>query len=481
MRVSVNGMTLQQVEVRPVAPERLMPLIGEERGAVFADLATAARALLAGRKVVNVNSTASGGGVAELLQTLLAYGRGAGVDGRWLVIEGSPRFFEITKRIHNHLYGTPGDGGPLGPDEHRDYEKTATSDIDEMFRIVFPGDIVLLHDPQTAALTTPLRGIGARVVWRCHVGVDRQNEHSERAWEFLRPYIDDADAFVFHRTSFAPKWIPDDRLFTIPPSIDPFAAKNAPIAVDAVMAALVRAGAVVGDPNGFNCPFTRRDGTLGHVEHTVDMLGTSPLPSMSVPVVLQVSRWDRLKDMPGVMRGFVNGGHAPPNAHLLLAGPDPRGVADDPEANEVLTECVAVWEGLTPGARQRIHLVCVPMDDGDEAATLVNALQRHATVVVQKSLAEGFGLTVAEAMWKGRPVVGSAVGGIVDQIVPDVTGMLLGDASDLDGFHQALCSMLHDVDAARVMGERGLERARAHYLPDRHLSDWAALFGVLGS
>jgi trehalose synthase len=474
-------MTLQQVEVRPVAPERLTPLIGEERGAAFADVATAARARLAGRKVVNVNTTATGGGVAELLQMLLAYGRGAGVDGRWLVIDGTPRFFEITKRIHNHLYGTAGDGGPLGRAEHRDYDKLGTADLDALFEFVFPGDIVVLHDPQTAALTAPLQGVGATVVWRCHIGIDQQNAYSEEAWDFIRPYMEDADAFVFHRMSFAPKWIPPERLVVIPPSIDPFASKNVAIEPDAIVAGLVRAGVVVGDANGYNCPFTRRDGTLGHVERCVDMLGTGPIPSLTVPVVLQASRWDRLKDMPGVMRGFANEGQSPPDAHLLLAGPDPRGVADDPEANAVLHECLDAWATLPPHVRERVHLACVPMDEVDEAATIVNVMQRHAAIVVQKSIAEGFGLTVAEAMWKSRPVVGSAVGGIADQILPGVTGELIDDPNDLDAFHRALCMLLEEPDLAREMGERGLERARAQYLPDRHLSDWAALFGAFAA
>jgi trehalose synthase len=209
------------------------------------------------------------------------------------------------------------------------------------------------------------------------------------------------------------------------------------------------------------------------------MLGTGMVPSLSVPVVLQASRWDRLKDMPGVMRGFANEGRVPADAHLVLAGPEARGVADDPEANDVLQECLALWHTLPPSAQERIHLACVGMDDGDEAATVVNALQRHATVVVQKSIAEGFGLTVAEAMWKTRPVIGSAVGGIADQIVPGVTGVLLPDAGDVEAFHRALCALLEAPETARAMGTRGLERARTQYLPDRHLSDWAALFDIL--
>ncbi len=143
---------LQEVDVRPLDPRQFEELIGPERAARFDRDATAARTLLAGRRVINVNSTSAGGGVAELLQTLLAYVRGVGIDARWVVIEGDPEFFEITKRIHNHLYGSSGDGGPLGPDEHRQYEQTMRRNAEELLAFLHPGDIVILHDPQTAGL-----------------------------------------------------------------------------------------------------------------------------------------------------------------------------------------------------------------------------------------------------------------------------------------------------------------------------------------
>ena len=153
-------MALQEVEVRAIAPGRLGSLLGPERAQRFETTAATARALLEGRAVVNVNSTATGGGVAELLQTLLAYARGAGVDVRWVVIEGDQRFFEITKRIHNHLYGTPGDGGPLGEAERRDYEKTLRRNLAGLLDLVRAGDVVVLHDPQTAGLAAAVRRAG---------------------------------------------------------------------------------------------------------------------------------------------------------------------------------------------------------------------------------------------------------------------------------------------------------------------------------
>jgi trehalose synthase len=469
---------LQTVAVRAIPPARLEPLIGPERSTEFARLTELVRGELAGRRVVNVNSTATGGGVAELLQTLLAYARGAGIDAEWLVIEGDPRFFEITKRIHNHLYGTRGDGGPLGDEEHRDYESTLSTSATELADHLRADDIVLLHDPQTAGVAPALRATGAQVVWRCHVGIDVTNEHADTGWRFLRPYLADVDAHVFSCARFAPPWVPRDRLHVIPPSIDPFSAKNEALTHEEVLASL-RCARLVRDGDTPGAGFTRRDGSRGEVAHAVDMLGTGPAPGADVPLVVQVSRWDALKDMPGVIAGFAEHVAGSLDAHLVCAGPEAGAVTDDPEAAAVLDACRALWRSLPARSRARIHLVCVPMDDPDEAAAIVNALQRHARVVVQKSLAEGFGLTVAEAMWKARPVVGSAVGGIADQIVQDETGYLLTDPNDLDAYAGALTSLLTDTTRADEMGARGRERARTSFLPDRHLTQWAEALRAL--
>ena len=466
---------LHQVEVHPVALEQLARLLGPDRAERFAHAAERARARLLGRRVVNVNSTATGGGVAELLQTLLAYGRGAGVDARWVVVDGDADFFEITKRIHNHLYGTAGDGGPLGARERRHYEEITGRNAERLHAVIRAGDIVILHDPQTAGLTRHLGHAGVKTIWRCHVGIDEQNEHSENAWAFLRPYLDDLDAFVFSRAQFAPPWVPRDRVAVIPPSIDPFSAKNEQLESPEVIRLLQHAGLLAGDAVGAAASFSRRDGSRGHVARRADLLGTGSPPEPSVPIVLQASRWDVMKDMRGVMIGFAETVAENSDAHLVLAGPEASGVADDPEADDVLRDCLDTWAGLPDWIRRRVHLACVPMADGDEAAAIVNAMQRHATVVVQKSLAEGFGLTVTEAMWKGRPVVGSAVGGIVDQIVHGETGLLV-DALDLNQYARAVCSLLADPRLADQMGVSGRNRVRDDFLGDRHLEQWASLF-----
>lgn len=470
---------LQEVDVQALDAARLESLIGEQRMARFEELGELARAALSERAVLNINSTASGGGVAEMLQTLLAYVRGAGVDARWLVIEGDPRFFAITKRIHNGLYGSPGDGGPLGPRERLLYEQVQRRNAEHVLAVVKPGDVVLIHDPQPAGMVAAIRGAGAAVVWRCHVGIDEPNEWSERAWEFVRPYVEEADGYIFSRRTFAPPWAHEDRIHVIAPSIDPFSAKNEPMLHRNVRLVLGYVGLLDGDGSPPVVPFTRRDGSPGRIDRRVDILQSGPPPAPEAPLVVQASRWDRMKDMSGVMEGFAH--HVDPalGAHLVLAGPAVAGVADDPEALENYEECVRAWRELPHDARRRVHLACVPMDDPDEAAAIVNALQRHATVIAQKSLAEGFGLTVTEAMWKARPVVATAVGGIRDQIENGVHGLLIEDPLDIEAFGGAVDSLLRDPALAERLGAAGRARAREEFLGDRHLEQYAELFSRL--
>jgi len=446
----VNG--IEEVSVRPVPLRRLEPLLTPERVELLETNVAAARRLLAGRTVWNVNSTARGGGVAEMLRTLVAYAAGTGVDVRWLVVGGDPAFFAVTKRIHNRLHGVPGDGGALDGVARATYDATLAQQRDEVVDLVQPGDVVLLHDPQTAGLAAPLRRRGALVVWRCHVGLDEHNEWTREAWGFLRELVEPARAHIFSRSSFAPDWVDRRWLRVIPPSLDPFSPKNVGLDAGEVEALVHRDGLAV-------------EG--------------APLPGDG-RVVVQVSRWDRLKDMAGVMTAFAD--HVdglPADVHLVLAGPATDGVADDPEAAEVLAECRELWRALPSRARDRSHLVSVPMDDLDDNARVVNALQRWSTVVVQKSLAEGFGLTVTEPMWKGRPVVASAVGGIRDQIEDGVSGVLLDDPRDGAALAAALSSLLEDADRRREMGLAAHLRVRDRYLADRHLIQYVELFTQL--
>lgn len=473
--------TLQEVPVAAVPLDRFAPIIGEEAMDRVRAASARMRRVLEGRTVWNVNSTSSGGGVAEMLHRLLAYGRGAGVDTRWIVIEGDPEFFRITKRLHNRLHGSTGDGGALGAAEHDHFRAVGSANAEELLNVVEPGDVVILHDPQTVALIPHVMNHGAVTVWRSHIGTDVDNEHVHEAWEFLQPDVAGCDAFVFTLPDYVPDFVDRDRVRIIEPSLDPFAAKNEDISADQVAAIVGRIGVVNYGSDTAAPVFMRQDGSPGRVNRRADILRAGPGPAPDTPLVVQVSRWDGLKDMIGVMRGFADFPGDMAGAHLALVGPNVTGVADDPEGAEVLAECMDEWWRLPNSMRARVQLVCLPMDDLEENAMMVNAIQRHAAVVVQKSLAEGFGLTVAEAMWKGRPVVAGAVGGIRQQVVDGQTGVLLDDPSDLSAFGEALESLLSDPDRMARMGDAAKERAIERFLSNRHLLDYASLLEELVS
>ncbi|MEZ5115392.1 MAG: glycosyltransferase [Candidatus Nanopelagicales bacterium] len=464
---------MQEVRLPARSPMELAGIVPPERlSHLVDDVAPRMREALQGRSVVNVNSTAVGGGVAEMLQVLLPLSRGADVDARWLVLDGEPDFYAITKRLHHRLHGSEGDGGPLGQAEHEVFDRVSRANSDELAATVVAGDVVILHDPQPAGLAAAVRSWGVPVVWRCHVGVDFRNEYTDEAWDFLRPYLEPSvDAYVFTREAYAPDWVPRDRLAVIKPSIDPLAAKNRALDPDVVVGALQHVGIIDGGLPDV-VPFTRSDGSPGRVLHHADIIRTGPPPQPDVPLVVQVSRWDPLKDMAGVMHAFAEHIIDGNDAHLVLAGPVVTAVSDDPEGAVVLHQVWEQWRDLPHAARTRIQLACLPMADVEENAVIVNALQRHAAVVVQKSYAEGFGLTVTEALYKGRPVVASAVGGIVDQITDGQDGLLLPDPADLVGFGERVRRLLDDPPLAARLGEAAHRRAVDEFLPDTSLVRW---------
>jgi trehalose synthase len=326
---------------------------------------------------------------------------------------------------------------------------------------VAPGDVVVLHDPQTAGLAGALKRHGAHVVWRCHVGRDVVGPVARAAWDFLCADVGAADVCVFSPPHYAWDVLAPERVVTLAPCIDVASPKNEPLDQSRCDAILDAAGIV---PRGGSGPPVRR----------AIVTEVQPVPP-DARVVVQVSRWDRLKDPVGLIRAFGLHGPEAHDAHLLVVGPAVDGVGDDPEGADAFVEACAAWRDLTPSARRRIHLVCVPMDDPAENAPVVNAVQRRADVVVQKSLAEGFGLTVAEAMWKRRPVVASRVGGVQDQIVHGESGVLVDDPADLVTFGQAIRRLIADRAGARALGEAAHRRVCDRYLPVHHFAGECAL------
>jgi trehalose synthase len=445
---------LELVQIEPAPLDRFRPLIGDRYAAVEL-AARSAQENFGERRIWHVNSTAKGGGVAEMLRALLPYVRGAGVDTRWVVLPGSEQFFAVTKRVHNLLHGHEGDGGALDDRARAAYEETLAPFAQELARLAEPGDVIYLHDPQTAGLVPAMQEADLAVIWRCHVGVDNPTALARQAWDFLRPYVEDADAYVFSRREYLWEGLDEAKAWFMPPVIDPFSPKNEDL-----------------DEN-------RVREVLGDVEAKARILQQGPLPA-DATVVTQVSRWDKLKDPLGLLEIFER--HLEdPSLHLVLVGPDSAGVSDDPEGAAVHEEVAAHWRGMSEQCRRRTRLISLPMSDLRENATMVNALQRRSRLVVQKSLAEGFGLTVAEAMWKARPVVASRVGGIQDQVLDGETGILVDDPRDLRAFARAIESIAGDRDRCSELGRAGRERVRDNYLAIDRLREYVALVsGLIG-
>lgn len=469
---------VKDVPIQTRSLSRFIPVVGS---AAVDEIHRAARSLaerLGGRVVWNMSSTAVGGGVAEMLQPFLGYTRGTGLDVRWLIIQGPPDFFRITKRLHHALHGEPGDGANLDEAAHGVYATILGQNALELRGCIAPGDVVILHDPQTAGLAPALLAAGARVVWRCHIGADDENPEVALGWHFLARYLDDVRTMVFSRASYVPKRYRDGRAAIIQPSIDAFSTKNIELDQDTIRSILVHVGLVEGPP--LSTPrlgFTRSDDTPGRVERRADVIRLGRAPAWEKPLVVQVSRWDPLKDMTGVLHGFATlvERDASLDADLVLAGPNVGAVADDPEGPAVFDAVFRAFREQPQAVRAHIHLATLPTADTEENAAIVNALQRHAAVVVQKSLHEGFGLTVTEAMWKARPVVASAVGGIQDQIEDGVSGLLLRDPTDLGAFGGAVRRILTDPALAGELGRAAHERVRRHFLIVRALVQFGEL------
>lgn len=462
-----------QIPANPI--ERFKPMLGK-RFEEIERVAEWAQDRFAGHAIWHVSSTARGGGVAELLRALLPYARAAGVDVRWIVLREGPEFFTVTKRLHNHLHGDPGDGGELDADARRLYDSVLQANIKALTPLMQSGDIVYLHDPQTAGMVAALCDNGLKVVWRCHVGVDEPNDLVRGAWDFLRPYVERADAYIFSRREYLWDGLDERKAWFMPPVIDPFSPKNQELEPEVTAAILKQIGLV---PDGLEgAPvFTRADGSPGRVEREATILQEEGVPNGS-KVVAQVSRWDRLKDPHGLLE-MLERHLEDPDLHLVVVGPEAAGVSDDPEGGAVYGDVAETWRRLPPDVRRRAHLVSLPMRDIDENGAMVNAIQRRADAVVQKSIAEGFGLTVAEAMWKRRPLVASRVGGIQDQVVDGKTGILIDDPHDLAACAKAIERILADPETARAMGEAGHQRVIDNYLAVFRLREYVDLLAGL--
>lgn len=449
---------------------------------------------LEGRTVWLVNSTARGGGVAEMLPPIITVLREFGVRTEWLVIgSDEPEFFPLTKHIHNLIHG---EGEPrLGPAERDLFERVNRKNADELRRLLSPGDVLVVHDPQPLPLASML-GDDARVatVWRSHIGLDESNTATRAAWEFLAPYLSAYDRAVFSAPEYIPRAL-DCRATVIHPGIDPIAPKNHELTLHAAIEALCNGGLVSCPGPTVHPPFsalTQRvlpDGRLAPA-NAIEDIGL-----LTRPIVTQVSRWDRLKGFMPLMRAFANlkqsvltGDRDSDPVHrrrlelvrLVLAGPSPVAIQDDPEAQGVLDELSEAYTALQPAIQDDIAILALPMRSIDENALIVNALQRASTIVVQNSLREGFGLTIAEAMWKRVPVLSnSRACGPRQQIRDGLDGRLVRDPEDLDELERALDEMLADPERLETLGRAAQRSVHDHFLIFTQLRAWGRLLGEI--
>lgn len=328
-----------------------------------------------------------------------------------------------------------------------------------------------IHKPW--AFAPLLHRNGMETIWRCHIGSDTADPITADAWTFLAPYLGDPAAFVFSRASYRPPQIPADRPRVITPSLDPLSTKNQPLDATDVVQILTYNGLLDGPPVA--APhFTRRNGSAGRLQHRAEVLQLGPAPSPQEPLVLQVSRWDRLKNIAGLMTAFADRIATSGSGPLILAGPDVSGVSDDPEGAAELQACVERWHRLPEGLRRRIHVASLPVMDTEENALIVNALQRHAAVVTQKSVAEGFGPPVLEAMWKGRPIVASAWVAFATRSPTDVMGCSCA-IHGIWPLRRPGSSAAGRPGLAMSAGQHAATRA-VSLLPDHRLAAWADLF-----
>ncbi len=387
--------------------EEYIPLVGQ---AVIDDLRLLG-ARLQGRVVQHINSTPVGGGVAEILNRMVPLLRELGVEAKWDLIKGGQQFFEVTKKFHNALHGRPEEI------TRRDFEifmETSQRNIEEVDTY---GDIVFVHDPQPIALVN--KKSSNKWLWRCHVDV---SDPDPRVWDFLMDFIRRYDSAVFSAPSFSRRLA--IRQFLISPSIDPLSDKNKELPEETIKSVLRKYG-------------IKRD----------------------KPILIQISRFDRLKDPAGVIEAYLQVKRYV-DCQLILAGGTAQ---DDPEGFKVLEE-------LREKAKDDpdIHILLMSQNDIE-----VNALQRSADVVIQKSLKEGFGLTVAEALWKAKPVVASNVGGIPLQIKHKYSGLL---CHSVEGASFSIKQLLSSPEYARKLGANGREHIKNNFLITRHLRDYMLLF-----
>jgi len=441
---------------------------------------------LDGRTVWMVNSTAQGGGVAEMLPKVISMLRELGVDTEWAVITTErERFFSLTKRIHNLLHGS---GNPFLSDQDRTlYRSVSETLADELADHVQPDDLVVVHDPQPLGVGALLKQrLDVTALWRCHIGLDESTPATETAWDFLRPWTEPYDETIFTLRDYVPDFL-EDRAQIIHPAIDPLSPKNRSFSVHELTEILRRAQLTysphptLGPDYATPAHRLQRDGSFAPATRPEDF------GLLHRPIITQVSRWDRLKGFGPLLQGFarmksrdfadrdsVTNDHRRRIAlsRLVLAGPDPDSVADDPEGQEVFNEICGLWHELPPYIQRDVAVITLPMASRRINAHMVNALQRCSTIVAQNSLREGFGLTATEGMWKHAPILGTHAAGLREQVKDSVHGRLNPNPEDPEAVATVLHEMLQEAEKHSIWGRNARRRAADKYLVFTQVRRW---------
>lgn len=442
-----------------------------------------------GKKVWMINSTAQGGGVAEMMPRMISMLRQLGVDCDW-VVAGTERkdFFRLTKKIHNLIHGEAEPG--FSTADKLLYDEVSRENAEEVLKIIRPDDILVIHDPQPMGMASFIsQRMKVKLIWRCHIGVDATSVYSAMAWEFLQPYADPFLLSVFSASEYIPAYL-TSRSVIIQPGIDPLDHKNRDLPIHKVVGILCNSNLVTEYHPVLVPPFAEQAKRLQPDGSFQSPLLPTDMGILFRPMVLQISRWDRLKGFLPLMQGFTSlknnmTGYAGSRerdlrrlqlAHLVLAGPDPDFVEDDPEGREVLKELTGHYLSLHPAVQCHVSIIKLPMSSIKNNKLIVNALQRVASVVVQNSLKEGFGLTVTEAMWKIKPVVGTYACGIRQQVRDHLDGLLIEDPQN----HEEVAFKLHEAMSRpkdrEVWGYHGQKRVIENYLIFTQLRKWLQLF-----